>query len=84
MLEETIDKYQKEILASIGVWLIGFMIILIDQLTTLNLFILTVIVTIFGYLLKLSSSTSKLEAKIDFVYNYVVNEINRKTKGGNE
>jgi hypothetical protein len=81
---EAIDKYEKEILAAIGVWLIGFVIILIDQLTTLDLFMLTVVVTIFGYVLKLSSSTARLEAKLDFVYKYVVDEINRKIKGGNE
>jgi len=79
---EAIDKYQKEILISVGVWLIGFIIIFIDQLTALNLFILTVIVTIFGYTLKLSSAVAKLDTKLDFVYNYVVDEINRKMKGG--
>ena len=81
---EAIDKYEKEILVSIGVWLIGFVIILIDQLTTLNIFMLTVVVAIFGYILKLSSSVSRLDAKLDFVYKYVVDEINRKIKGGNE
>jgi len=81
---EAIDKYEKEILVSIGVWLIGFVIILIDQLTTLDLFMLTVVVTIFGYVLKLSSSIARLDAKLDFVYKYVVDEINKKIKGGNE
>ena len=76
-----IKKYRNEILVSIGVWLIGFVIIFIDQLTALNLFILTVIVTIFGYTLKLSSAVAKIDTKLDFVYNYVVDEINRKVKG---
>jgi len=79
---ETINKYQNEILVSIGVWLIGFMILFADQLTMTNLFILTVVVTIFGYVLKLSSSVSRLDTKIDFVYKYVIDEINRKMKGG--
>ena len=79
---EAIDKYQKEILISAGVWLIGFIILFVDQLTALNLFILTVITAIFGYILKLSSAVAKLDTKLDFVYNYVVDEINRKAKGG--
>jgi len=77
-----IKKHRNEILVSIGVWLIGFVILLGDQLTVLNLFILTVIVTIFGYTLKLSSAVARLDTKLDFVYNYVVDEINRKIKGG--
>jgi len=79
---EVIDKYQKEILISVGVWLIGFVILFWDQLNALNLFMLTVVVTIFGYTLKLSSAVAKLDTKLDFVYNYVVDEINRKMKGG--
>jgi len=77
-----IKKYRNEILVSIGVWLVGFVIIFIDELTALNLFILTVVVTIFGYTLKLSSAVARLDTKLDFVYNYVVDEINRKVKGG--
>jgi len=79
---KAIDKYQKEILISAGVWLIGFVILVLDQLNALNLFILTVVVAIFGYILKLSSTVARIDAKSDFVYNYVVNEINRKMKGG--
>jgi hypothetical protein len=67
---------------SIGVWLLGFVILFVDQLDALNLFILTVVVTIFGYTLKLSSAVARLDTKLDFVYNYVVDEINRKVKGG--
>jgi len=79
-MTKNLHKYRNEIIITVGLWLVGFIILIIDDLSAINLFLMTVIVTIFGYILKQSSTIARLEEKVDFVYNYIVEEINKKIK----
>jgi len=83
MIKGNIKKYQKEILATIGIWIIAIVLLNLDALSINWAVFITILIAMFGYILKMSNDIAQLKVKTNIVYDYVVDKIN-DVRGDNE
>jgi len=76
MKKGNIKKYQREILATIGIWIIAMALLSLDAFSINWAVFITILIAMFGYILKMSNDIAQLKVKTDMVYDYVANKIN--------